>query len=293
MKTNFKLIVFSFLILGISISLQSLFASWVEPLSNPPFDNIPAPINTGMNSQQKLGGLSVGGDLLSAGTIYASTTIMSLSGDMNIDAGPNGMEFNIDMDGTGEDEFLYKINGSPVVMIDSNGDFYAGDVFSHGDELVSEFDLVNNFYNKVEVDNAIAAGGGGGATSFDLFNGEHSSSQCSDNGGVVVDMGIGKFCRFDGTMELNQWNQLGFISPECPALWAQYADMTETVGSNTCTGYNNSNCSCPPGSCTVSPGHSFSISVLEQCGYQNGNCGQWGACLSSQCFASIHAIGCY
>ncbi|MBU0897973.1 hypothetical protein KJ806_02490, partial [Patescibacteria group bacterium] len=48
------------IILGISISFQSILAEWVNPQSLPPTDNLPAPINVSGVAQYKLGKLSIG-----------------------------------------------------------------------------------------------------------------------------------------------------------------------------------------------------------------------------------------
>ena len=63
LKTQLKFIITIALVLGLSISFQSLIASWQAPTDNPPGDNIDQPINTGDVDQVKLGGLDIGGKL--------------------------------------------------------------------------------------------------------------------------------------------------------------------------------------------------------------------------------------
>lgn len=64
LKTQLKFIVTIVLVLGLSISLQSLLASWQAPTATPPSQpNIFKPINTGPITQPKQGGLNLGGNL--------------------------------------------------------------------------------------------------------------------------------------------------------------------------------------------------------------------------------------
>ncbi len=58
-----QLLVLVIITLGLSISFQSLLATWQAPGSNPPFGNIDKPINTGLLAQTKLGSLNVGANL--------------------------------------------------------------------------------------------------------------------------------------------------------------------------------------------------------------------------------------
>ena len=62
LKTQLKFIITIVLVLGLSISLQSLLASWQAPTAGPPGNNIKAPINTGLGFQSKFGSFDVGGD---------------------------------------------------------------------------------------------------------------------------------------------------------------------------------------------------------------------------------------
>ncbi len=63
LKFHFKLAFVIILTLGLSISLQSLLATWQSPTSNPPSANIDKPLNTGTLTQGKLGGLNLGSAL--------------------------------------------------------------------------------------------------------------------------------------------------------------------------------------------------------------------------------------
>jgi len=64
LKFAFYLIVVITLTLGVSISLQFVLASWQAPSNNPPLDNMPKPINEGVDSQIKSGKLGIGSDFL-------------------------------------------------------------------------------------------------------------------------------------------------------------------------------------------------------------------------------------
>ena len=63
LKTQLKFIVTIALVLGLSISFQSLVASWQAPSANPPNPNIDKPINISSDFQEKTGSFSVGGTL--------------------------------------------------------------------------------------------------------------------------------------------------------------------------------------------------------------------------------------
>ncbi len=63
LKTQLRFIITIILVLGFSISLQSLIASWQEPTVAPPGDNIAKPVNEGLAYQIKQGSLDVLGDL--------------------------------------------------------------------------------------------------------------------------------------------------------------------------------------------------------------------------------------
>jgi len=84
-KTNFqlKLIVSVILTLGLSISFQSLLASWQEPTQNAPGGNIAKPINTSLVFQSKQGGMdiakdfSIGSDLIVDGRMAINSATSS------------------------------------------------------------------------------------------------------------------------------------------------------------------------------------------------------------------------
>lgn len=82
LKTQLRFIITVVLVLGFSISLQSLFAAWQAPSANPPSQpNIHKPINEGNVPQTKGGGfttssnLGVGGSATIVGTVNASSFI--------------------------------------------------------------------------------------------------------------------------------------------------------------------------------------------------------------------------
>jgi hypothetical protein len=63
LKSKITLFAFSFLLaLGLSLSLQSLLATWTPPTDTPPYGNVPAPINEGITDQVKSGGLGILGN---------------------------------------------------------------------------------------------------------------------------------------------------------------------------------------------------------------------------------------
>ncbi|PLX20742.1 hypothetical protein C0584_04840 [Candidatus Parcubacteria bacterium] len=63
LKTQFKLLVLIILVLGLSISLQSLLAAWTPPSSSAPNNNVYKPIDTSIDYQEKLGNVSLASDL--------------------------------------------------------------------------------------------------------------------------------------------------------------------------------------------------------------------------------------
>ena len=138
-KTQLKFIITIVLVLGFSISLQSLIASWQAPSNNPPSpNNIPRPINVGLAEQTKSGNFILGSDLLVAGTstvsgkLLVSDSIDSLGAGMVFNGGNFGMEFNIDADGSGGDDFVYKVHGVERMRINSSGDIsIAGDIIAN------------------------------------------------------------------------------------------------------------------------------------------------------------------
>jgi len=83
LKIQLKFIITIVLVLGFSISLQSLIAAWQEPTVSPPGDNTDTPINRGSVTQDKLGGLNIGGgmgvgqDLIINGRMAINTSTSS------------------------------------------------------------------------------------------------------------------------------------------------------------------------------------------------------------------------
>lgn len=80
-KNQLKFIVTIILVLGLSISFQSLLAAWQAPSVNPPGGNISKPINEGYVHQVKngsldingVGGLGVASDVVIAGRVGIGT----------------------------------------------------------------------------------------------------------------------------------------------------------------------------------------------------------------------------
>lgn len=64
--SQFILVVF--LILGISISTQSLLAAWLSPTNTPPNDNTDKPLTQGSSNENKSGNLSIDGNFAVTGT---------------------------------------------------------------------------------------------------------------------------------------------------------------------------------------------------------------------------------
>ncbi len=125
--------------------------------------------------------------------------------------------------------------------------------------------------------------GSGGAFSFDLVGGQHSSSQCESAGGTVVAVTEGDLCRFSGG--------------SCASNWNQYKSYSASTG-RACG--VSQGCS---SSCSVS-GHSFSNTAFEGCTYQQWlypACSGPGdmdclipyGCAAAGCGAIPVSIGCY
>jgi len=93
-KTQLKFIITIILVLGLSISLQSLLASWQAPTVSPPGGNIDRPINTGLGLQTKQGSLDIAGDLgIGSSSVIAGNLVVggSINGD---GAGIIGVNWN-------------------------------------------------------------------------------------------------------------------------------------------------------------------------------------------------------
>ena len=345
LKSQLKFIITIVLVLGFSISLQSLIASWQEPSATPPADNIDKPINTGNAYQKKYGSMDIGGNfgvasnltvlsnITNGGTIYTDNISASTTG-LNINSGDYGMEFNIDADGSGGDQFIYKVHGITMMTVSHNGDLLVNnDVYSGGNVLVKNADLVSNYYSKNQVDSnyynkavidsnyytktqsnsryysksqtytkaqvdaKIAAVSGGGGTN-DLYLGQHSSTQCTDAGGSVVIISGDKYCKFSGS--------------SCGGGFTPRSNLTKT-SAKTCNGTYCYSSSCievcdttKPDSCVTSY-HSFAIHTRETCSYKITNVTDTtdeikdGVYVTTEhctdsnhtCYANITEIGCY
>ena len=114
-------------------------------------------------------------------------------------------------------------------------------------------------------------------TTFDLVNGQHSSSQCTGLGGTVVDDGTGKLmCRF--------------FMASCPSGWAQY-NIWSTTKATSCSGDTCQMCFINCYGCTTTS-HTWSNTQLEKCNYNSGS-GDYSGCFSSTCTATRTYTGCY
>lgn len=333
LKSQLKFIITIALVLGLSISFQSLLAQWQAPTAGPPGNNIDKPINTGLGLQEKLGDLKIGGDFgvgknfKVLGDLYASTTIKGLGNGLNIDAGDFGMEFNINSDGIGTDDFIFYNNGTQIMKVDPAGNIYSNssiiptlnEVNSNfydkteidagyytKSETYSQTEIDNQTYTQTEVQELIASLVVAADSSLDLYLGLHSSAQCAAAGGGVETIGVNDFCKFSGRSS-------------CEPGWIPYPNLNSTTA-KTCT-YdkcvtNNRECSasfwCSPSnmtetsSCTTSS-HSYAIQSTETCTVINAIISSWSApnrgggdktiyqCVDSNvtCYASITSVGCY
>lgn len=324
LKSQFKFIITILLTLGLSISFQSLLAQWVPPSTTPPGNNVAEPINSGSYYQKKGGpldvlgafgadsanitnSLTVGANINALGTIFTNNMSASTTG-LNLDSGLYGMEFNIDSDGSGSDNYIYKINGVEVMTVSPSGDLLVNqNVYSSGDILATANSVASNYYSKPQIDSdfypktdiytktevdAIASALRlASSSSFDLYLGLHSSSQCTSLGGTVVTFNTDKFCQFSGS----SW----------PAGWIHYQNLGSTYHSS-CNGNVYSECSGGT-SCTTGE-HSFSNIATETCSfhkelatndYEEIKDGSWGYVLNchpylnTPCSATVTSVGCY
>lgn len=127
---------------------------------------------------------------------------------------------------------------------------------------------------------------------YDLVNGWHSSTQCTNAGGTVMTDGADKFCRFnvadcrtlpDGWVEYKLWS----------------ATSVKTCNAGNCpTPCNSGGQTCCVGSCTTGS-HVFSNTAQETCNYKSSECYSydWGTCIPNSgpniCTSTYTARGCY
>jgi hypothetical protein len=62
------------LVLGLSISAQSLLAAWTTPTASPPSNNVSPPLTEGVNDQVKAGSLGIAGDLYVFDNVILATS---------------------------------------------------------------------------------------------------------------------------------------------------------------------------------------------------------------------------
>lgn len=80
-KLNLFILTFSFLLgfLGYIFNIQTTEAQWIDPNADPPNENVPAPINVGLNTQIKEGGLGVNSFLVENGVIMGALNRRGIS----------------------------------------------------------------------------------------------------------------------------------------------------------------------------------------------------------------------
>ncbi|MCD4771591.1 hypothetical protein K8R30_04235 [archaeon] len=133
-------------------------------------------------------------------------------------------------------------------------------VFGHslGELNLGVYDCNGNAITKINFSDGSVTCVGAGA-GFDLLYGAHSSEQCTNLAGTVVDAGAGDICKFP--------------SSSCPAGWAQYGSWsTTTSNSADCDAHrlyvgDDTTCSRRPyeGPICYTGGHAFSDTARESC----------------------------
>ena len=163
LKTLTKSITFVVIVFGISVSVQSIFAAWVDPSSSPPNNNVAPPINSSNVMQSKGAGLIL------------NTNNVSL----------NGLEV---MNGD-----VKILNGD--LNVDNNGDFYVSGRFSGGLGAMSTGGVLdwNDSSNTVSGSGysllrGTASNGPGGSEYFHPFNLEYGASK--DGAGNITQLAI-------------------------------------------------------------------------------------------------------
>jgi len=169
-KTQLKFIITIVLVLGLSISLQSLLASWQAPTVGPPGGNIDRPINTGLGLQNKLGSLNIGTSL-GANDFRASDrmAINSATSSFNrlkiiennpssgaaiyiegnsknpeIDLSDGTNHWGIYYDSQNTDELRFWHGGSNRFSLDTGGNLTANSFSGDGSGLVANDPTANN-----------------------------------------------------------------------------------------------------------------------------------------------------
>lgn len=144
----------------------------------------------------------------------------------------------------------------------------------------SEIEVDNAFCNRIVGHDCGYDEAGGGAIVMDLVNGQHSSSQCTSVGGVVMDDDPdGLYCKLPGN---------------CATYgWAQFKSWRQTA-SKTCTGCGHS--TSPTKSCNT--GSSWKNGPFETCIYRTESCVNLENVVCScnvdtTCTATRASSGCY
>jgi hypothetical protein len=93
--------------------------------------------------------------------------------------------------------------------------------------------------------------GTNGTSALDLYQGYHSSAQCTGSGGIVTLDGVNKYCRFN--------------TLPAPAGWTKYGDWS-TTEARTC-GTAGGGGLCGSGSTCSVAGHAWQNKAVETCSY--------------------------
>lgn len=259
------------------------YAAWVEPGTTPPGGNVPAPINTGSDSQSKAGALGIWGVFKTYNTtILATNDTGNPSG--NVGIGTNNPaqpspansadKGNVDVN----DAYIRSIGKWVSELGDGTSSQIGGDCvcrfqasgYSGGGGGNMTLTLLRNCGAGWQTVLYYNVGSDWGSTSMsgntyfpcdtdyssylsgDLFDGWKSSSDCISAGGTVVSDGSTKFCKFNAS--------------SCPSSWLQYNNWSETQA-KTCTGTNDATCTRAT-NCTTGS-HAFANTAVETCGYKN------------------------
>ena len=203
--------------------------SWTGPSTNPPNDNVDAPITIG-EDQLKAGALQVAALRALGGIQVGNTTA--------------------ECDAT-----------------------FAGTIRYSGTDIEG---CVSGVWKSLTLNESVA----GNEPIFDLVNGQHTSTQCTDMGGIVMFDGADKFCKFNGA---------------CKIGWTNFKNWTQTAR-NDC---NSGSCGWGAGgntTCFTGSHSSLQNIAIEQCTYYNNNFTGGDSCDLGQtliCFANVIYTGCY
>ena len=118
LKIQLKFIITIVLVLGFSISLQSLIAAWQEPTVSPPGDNTDTPINRGSVTQDKLGGLNIGGSM-------GVGQDLIINGRMAINTSTSSSRLKLLDNSGGPDIYIEGIGVNPEMALGNNLNYWS------------------------------------------------------------------------------------------------------------------------------------------------------------------------